>query len=650
METARQRSTIAETQGPWIPGGEPAPGQIARADIRFRGDIATIEHFDFDALLPAGTILESIEAAARLDPDKPAIKHLLSADIDVAPRVITYRELVAQIRAAASLFEEVSRGERPTVAIILPMLPEAHIAGWGASSVGVACQINPFLEMKQIVAIMNAARATALVTATNANGPGAWDKLGEITAAVPTLERIFIVGGDDPARDFGAALAAQAAKGSPFTPVTDPEAEATYLPTGGTTAAPKLVRMTHKGQLVNAWINGALGGSDPSGVVGHAMPNFHVGGYVALGLRALIFGQTLLTLTTDGFRNPQVVAGFWDIARMHRMTAVLATPATAAAILAAPNSNFEGHPIRTFHCGASTIPVSLANAFHARFGIWLRELWGMTEVHGVVTGHPNGVPPVVGAVGVQMPHQPVRAFIVDDKNSFIRECRPGERGVLVISGPGVTKGYVDPELNAGFHVRNTPDGKAWGNTGDLGMVDKDGYVWIFGRAKDVIIRGGHNIDANLIEEVLIRHPGVQLAAAIGRPDPAKGELPIAFVQLKAGATTTVEELLDLCRKEVQERAAVPVSISIVAQMPMTAVGKISKPVLRRAITCEVASAVAKDVLRGERSFEIIMDDSGSRPLTILTIAGGPDAQLEKELEEAFKTYEFATRIGFAGRS
>ena len=82
--------------------------------------------------------------------------------------------------------------------------------------------------MKQIVAIMNAARATTLVTTTSANGRGAWDKLGEVTAAVPTLRRIFIVGGGDPASDFDAALAAQAAKGSPFTPVTDPEAEATY--------------------------------------------------------------------------------------------------------------------------------------------------------------------------------------------------------------------------------------------------------------------------------------------------------------------------------------------------------------------------------------------------------------------------------------
>jgi fatty-acyl-CoA synthase len=157
MATRRGGLTAVGTKGPWIPGGEPTPGQIARADIQVRSDIAAIEAFDFDALLPAGTILECIDAAAAIDPDKPAIKHLVSADLDVAPRVISYRDLISKIRAAASLFEETSQGERPAVAIILPMLPEAHIAGWGASSVGVACQINPFLEMKHIISIMNAA-------------------------------------------------------------------------------------------------------------------------------------------------------------------------------------------------------------------------------------------------------------------------------------------------------------------------------------------------------------------------------------------------------------------------------------------------------------------------------------------------------------
>lgn len=636
-----------QEQGPWLPGHAPTKGRLARAAIRTRADIAAIERYAFEDFFPAGTILGCLEAAAAIDPDKPAIKHLNSADTAIAPRVITYRDLIAQIRASASLFEEVSEGEKPAVAVILPMMPEGLIAPWGAASVGIGCQINPYLEMKHITAIMNAAHATVLVTTTNAFGPGAWDKLGDIKAAVPTLKRVFIVGSGDPDTDFGQAIARQAAKGAPFTPVTDPNAEAIYLPTGGTTANPKLVPMTHIGQLINAWINGALAGSQTDGVVGHAMPNFHVGGFVVLALRALIFGQTLLTLTTDGFRNPEVVKNFWNIARHYGMTSVLATPATAAAILSVGASS-DGHRIETFHCGASTIPVALANAFHAKFGIWLRELWGMTEVHGVVTGHPNGIEPVVGAVGVQMPHQPVRAFIVDAQNRFQRECAPGERGVLVISGPGVMRGYVNAELNAGFHVKDAPDGKRWANTGDLGMVDKDGYVWIFGRAKDVIIRGGHNIDANLIEEVLVRHPAVQLAAAIGRPDPAKGELPVAYVQLKAGATATVEELADLCRKDVQERAAVPVAITIVEQMPMTAVGKISKPVLRFRVTREVAEGVVRDVLGDARAFSVSVDERGSRPSALVSISGQRDEALEAKLAEAFKTYEFTTTFAFTG--
>lgn len=634
------------TSGPWLPGGEPGRSVISRANIRTRADIALIEQYSFDELLAADTIFQALENAAAIDPDKVAIKHLLTADLDQAPREITYREFIGGIKAAASLFQEISAGGRPAVGIILPMMPEALIAGWGASAVGVACQINPFLEMKYVVSILNSAGATVLITATDKYGPGAWSKLDEIVKQVPTLKRVLIVEGDDPSRDFGKALQAQAAKGAPFTPVTDPDAEATYLPTGGTTATPKLVPLTHRGQLVNAWIDGALGGSATANVVGHAMPNFHVGGLVVVALRTLIFGQTLLTLTTDGFRNPKVVSGFWDIARRHGMTSVLATPATAAALLAVPNASHVGHTIHTFHAGASTIPVALAHAFHEKFGIWLRELWGMTEVQGAVTGHPNDVAPVIGSVGIQMPHQPVRAFIVDETNTFVRECAPGERGVLAISGPGVMKGYVNSELNASFHIKGVPDGKRWGNTGDLGMIDKEGYVWIFGRAKDVIIRGGHNIDANLIEEVLVRHPAVQLAAAIGLPDAAKGELPIAFVQLKQGVAASTGELMELCRKDVQERAAIPVKLTILDQMPMTAVGKIAKPVLRKQVTAEVATQVARDVL-GERPFEVSVDDARSRLLATVRISGKPDAAIENRLKEAFKTYEFNTAIEFA---
>ncbi|MGE0233205.1 MAG: AMP-binding protein [Flavobacteriaceae bacterium] len=636
-----------EPEGLWLEGGEPSPGRIARPRMRDRSDIRAIERYSFEELLPALTIHECLKIAAALNPDKPAITHLLSADPDAAPLIITYRELVDKIDSAASLFQEISAGEKPVIANILPMLPEGLIASWAAATVGVGCPINPFLELDQIAAIMNGARATVLVTTTNAYGPGAWDRLDDIRARVPTLKRVLVVGADDEADDFARAVEAQGRKGASFTAVTDPMADAIHLPTGGTTGAIKIVRMNHKGQLINAWLCALLGGdTSTEGVIGHAMPNFHVGGLVDLGLRALIFGQTLLTLTTDGFRNPDVVRNFWDIARKQKMTFVLSTPTTAAAILAA-DGDPTGHPLQNYQCGAATIPVALNNAFREKFGIPLREVWGMTEVHGTVCGNLVGMEPMIGSPGIQLPHQPVAAFIVDDDNNFIRKCEPGERGVLVISGEGVVKGYTDEKYNGGFHVKGAPNGEIWGNSGDLGTVDSDGYVWIFGRAKDVIIRGGHNIDAKIIEEVLARHPAVQVAAAIGRPDPSKGELPVAYVQLKAGANATREELLDLCRKEVQERAAVPVDLTIIDEMPMTAVAKINKPVLRRQLTREVAGGVAREVL-GAMPFDIRVDETGKRPTAVLTIGAPRDAAIEGKLAEAFRTYEFAIRIEFEG--
>jgi fatty-acyl-CoA synthase len=114
----------------------------------------------------------------------------------------------------------------------------------------------------------------------------------------------------------------------------------------------------------------------------------------------------------------------------------------------------------------------------------------------------------------------------------------------------------------------------WLITGDLASIDADGYVWLRGRSKDVIIRGGHNIDPLTIEAALVTHPAVLMAAAIGEPDRDKGELPVAYVQLRPGTSTTESELLAHCRREISEAAATPRQVWIIEAMPLTAVGKI----------------------------------------------------------------------------
>lgn len=631
----------------WLPGWSPAPGRIARARMQTDRHRAIIQEFRVEELLPAMTTYECIRTAAALDPSKPAIVQLMSADLEEPPRELSYSRLVALLEKAANLFSELSEGEDVAVGLMLPMVPEALIATWAAQTAGVACPINPYLEVDAVTGILNAARATVLVTGTSVFGPGCWDKLDEIRARVPTLNRVLMVDCNSDDNEFMQEVESREAGRLIFEMSTDPDRDIMYLPTGGTTGAPKLVRMTHRGQLLNSWSCGAVMGSEPEGVVGHAMPNFHVGGLNVVALRAIIYSQTLLTLTVDGFRNPGVVKGFWDIAKHYRMTSVLATPTTASAILAVTDSDSEGHCIHTFNSGASTVPVELMRSFHRRFGIWLREVWGMSEIHGVVTANrPTGKEPLVGSVGRLLPYHVVTAVEVDEDNNFVRECARGERGVLVVDGPGVVPGYVDSALDREFFVGSVPGGRRLANTGDLGMVDEDGNAWIFGRAKDVIIRGGHNIDPKLVEEVLAAHPDVLNAAAIGQPCPSKGELPVAYVELKAGSTTTVDELLQLCRQKVQERAAIPVEIIQLTQMPLTAVGKVNKPALRVDAMCRVSEAVAKSVIGVLGEVTVRVDEAGARPKVCVEIQlkDSCPAFLESKLHNVFEGFSYDSAI------
>jgi len=136
-------------------------------------------------------------------------------------------------------------------------------------------------------------------------------------------------------------------------------------------------------------------------------------------------------------------------------------------------------------------------------------------------------------------------------------------------------GYLNEAHNGGAFV----DGE-WVNSGDLGRLDEDGFLWITGRAKDLVIRGGHNIDPLPIEDILFQHPAVGLAAVVGQPDAYAGELPVGYVQLKPGASVEPGELETWVRERTPERAAVPVQIMPVDPMPLTGVGKVFKPQLR----------------------------------------------------------------------
>ena len=154
--------------------------------------------------------------------------------------------------------------------------------------------------------------------------------------------------------------------------------------------------------------------------------------------------------------------------------------------------------------------------------------YGATEYTQNVTQAPRDGDPKYGSPGIRLPYTQVKTVELDG-DTIKRECGVDEIGVVVVKGPSVTPGYLEPKYNEGVFTRD-----GWFNSGDLGRFDADGYLWLTGRVKDVIIRGGHNIDPSVIEETLLKHPDVLLAAAVSKPDAYAGELPIAYVQLVSG--------------------------------------------------------------------------------------------------------------------
>ena len=220
------------------------------------------------------------------------------------------------------------------------------------------------------------------------------------------------------------------------------------------------------------------------------------------------------------------------------------------------------------------------------------EGYGLTEATCLVSINPPDGEKRVGSIGIPFPYTDVR--IIDPATG--KDVETDAIGEICISNPGVYSGktYTEPEKNADLFYPGSVSETQYLRTGDLGRKDPDGYLWITGRAKDLIIRGGHNIDPAEIEEALAGHDAVAFAGAIGQPDQHAGEVPCAFVELVDGVTITEDELMAFAKEHIHERAAHPKHLEILPELPKTAVGKIFKPDLRKhAITRIYNQALAK---------------------------------------------------------
>jgi fatty-acyl-CoA synthase len=580
--------------------------------------------------LPASTY-DAIRGGAALDPEAPALSFFASVDGHRRSRTWSYRALVAGITRTANLFHRLGARSDTVIALVLPNLPETHLAIWGGEAAGIVMPLNPLLEGAALGDLLAASGAEILVTV--APGPAtveAWRRLRPALAAATSLRHVVLIAPDGAAavgdgtalraavagavpehvgvHDLGAALAAEdgdaLASGRSIAP-SDPSS---WFATGGTSGLPKLAMRSHGNEVADAWmVSRALGDTlGPGKVVLCGLPLFHVNAVLVTGLLPFSLGAHVVLATAEGYRAPGLVGRFWEIVEAHRVSFFSGVPTLHASLLQVPVGAHDLSSLEYALCGAAPMPTELFRTFEARTGVAILEGYGLTEATCVSSLNPIRGERRVGSIGLRLPGQLMKAVVLDDRGAFVRDCADGEVGAIVVSGPNVFLGYRDPAQDRGLWI-DCGDGRRWLDTGDLGRRDADGYFWLTGRRKELIIRGGHNIDPGAIEEPLHRHPAVQVAAAVGRPDAHAGELPVAYVQPRPGATVSEAELLEFLRHEVAERAALPKHVRVVNRMPLTSVGKIFKPELKRLEAKDALESALRDAAVPFRTVEVAHD-------------------------------------------
>jgi fatty-acyl-CoA synthase len=592
--------------------------------------VRAFEAAAYDERIAARSTYEALQLGGGVDPAAIAVRFLPDADPQAAPIDIPHGLFVRRVTQAANAFHALGVRPGEVVSFLLPLLPQSLCTLFGAEAAGIANPVNPLLEPQQLVEILRAAGTRVLVALGPTPGSDIWEKVQRIRGELPDLQAIVVVGGAQavadaagapgPAlHDFDALLDAQPDDVLASGRRIAPDDVAAYFHTGGTTGTPKLVRHTHRNQVCQAWTMGLMLRLRPGEPMLFGLPLFHVGGALTQALSALSSGGTLVVVSPAGWRSPVAVRNVWKLVERFRPVNFIGVPTVLTAALATPVDGADLSSVRRAAAGGSAIPVAIGRAYTETFGWPVLEVYGMTETSSVHTISFLDRPILLGSAGQPVPYARVRIVKIDSEGRCAGDCAPGEIGVVAMAGPGVFSGYLSETHNRDAFIE-----PGWVNSGDLGRLDEGGYLWITGRAKDLVIRGGHNIDPQPIEEILFQHPAVALAAMVGQPDAYAGELPVAFVQLKPGASADMADLLDFVRERTPERAAVPVAVHRVDPMPLTGVGKVFKPALRWDAARRVATMMLADLALPGLTVEV-----GAHPvhgsLITVGIEGVPEA-------------------------
>jgi long-chain acyl-CoA synthetase len=332
--------------------------------------------------------------------------------------------------------------------------------------------------------------------------------------------------------------------------------------TSGTTGHPKGAMQSHQSVLLNCALTATMHGRTDHDVLVTALPSAHVYGNVAINSTFLAGGTVVLMERFD----PATALSLID---RHRATMFEGVPTMYSMLLSHPAlDDADLTSLRCSTVGGQTLPLTVLDAWEQRTGAPLLELWGMTEISGLGATHAVHCPAVPGSIGVSLPGVQLR---VADLDTGAHELEPGEQGELQVRGPLVTLGYFGRPAETAEVLR--PDG--WLRTGDVGYCDASGHFFVVDRVKDMIVTAGYNVYPAEIERIVAKHPDVAQVAVGRRPDPVRGEIAVAYVVTRSGATLTEDAVIDFCRTALAAYKR-PRAVVFADALPMTSSGKVMR--------------------------------------------------------------------------
>jgi cyclohexanecarboxylate-CoA ligase len=514
------------------------------------------------------TVDQLLTEAVEKTPDKVAIV-ADRADRDQARR-FTHRELEQLANRAASSLLRLGVGRGEVVTVQLPNWWEFVVTAFACSKIGAIMNpVMPILRERELLYILNFCQAKIFIVPNRYRGFDYAAMAQGMRADLPHLKHVIVADGEG---ETGFERMLLSSEPDELPSGLRPDDVAVLMFTSGTTGEPKGVMHTSNSLIACCKALSGRFGLDSGDVLLVASPVGHMTGYAAIVLLSVYLGGTMILQDVWEARR-----GVGLMAREGVSYTAASTPFLSDICDAVKAGAPQPNSLRSFLCGGAPIPSVLIERAAAELGLTVCSLWGMTEVlSGTLTE-----PARAAEKSARTDGRPLEGMEVKVVDAEGRPAPTGEPGRLLVRGAQMFKGYYKrPELP-------TFDNDGWFDSGDLAYMDKDGYIRISGRVKDILIRGGENVPVVEIENLLYKHPAVSAVAVVGFPDARLGERGCAFIVPRSGSTidlTAVQAYLGEARMAKQFW---PERVELVADLPRTASGKIQKFKLR-----EIAAAFA----------------------------------------------------------